>query len=465
MDTDDDQASVPIDDRYEHAQTQEPQLPSEEQGNISYDKESYNPTQSFPDIKFHEFSDYSAQRECPTSSVRVPSIPPLQLDLPRPEPQPFADAPNQISRHAFSEEHAVVFTQASGPHAQTDNHGHVHMPAMSAHSHQPELVNDQVTPQSRHVEAIRHGSSRDGSHRVIKSRRKPRTYGPISHSVRGQHTAFSVEESLEHLRVAVLAKNFRVQHENSTITKQHEAEVAELRRTIDSQIRTIAEQDKIRHDLRRALGHLTDKAKANQRFVTGLQQDYENLQTAATIFQKQSKKTLREKITELDSEKCALQQEFEDMTDKLVASQRKMKSTLDDIYVQYVISESKRKDLVEKLGKQDVELEEAGRKRDDMEKQLLSGIQNIPHRLFDSSDALTKNLELLQISLDKATAHDNRNNQLRDCLEALQTLRSTPVLTTEDIKNMEGTLGLVHERQVRVLPYGVIIDVLICNTV
>jgi uncharacterized protein YihD (DUF1040 family) len=446
MDTDDDQVPIPIDDPYGHAHTQESQLPKEEQGNIPYGKESCNTTRSLPDTTFHEFPDYSTQREFPTSSVRVPSIPHLQLDLAGPEQQPLADALNHVSRHAFSVEHAVFSTQESDIHAPTDNYGRVDMPAMSAHSHQPELVNDQVVPQPRHTEAVLHGSSRDGSHRVSKSHRKPRTCGPISHGFRGQHTALSVDDSLENLRVAVLAKEFRVQHENSTITKQHEAEVAELRRTIDSQINTIVEHDKIHRNLRQALGDLTDKAKANQKFVTGLQQDYENLQTAATIFQKQSKKTLREKITELDSEKRALQQEFEDMTDKLIASQRKMKSTLDDIYVQYIISESKRRDLVEKLGKQDVELEEARRKRDDMENQLLSGIQSVPHQLFDSSDALTKKLELLQTSLDKATAHDNRNDQLRECLDALQTLRTTPALTIEDIKNMEGTLCLVHER-------------------
>jgi chromosome segregation ATPase len=275
----------------------------------------------------------------------------------------------------------------------------------------------------------------------------------MSRNPQEQSISLSVEHALEDVRVAMLANKHRVQHETSVITQKYEAEIAELQRTIDDKIRSIAEHDRSNQTLRDALSQLTDKAKNNQRFVTGLQQDYEKLQKSTTDFQRQSAKTLIEKISELEDEKKALQGEFLAITDKLATTQRKMRSMLDDVYVRYIISESKRNDLAESLGRQDAVLKEERKKRDKMEKQLLSGVQGIPRQVVDISDALTKKLELLQASLDNATAHDTRNSQIKECLDALQTLPLTPALTMQDIEKMESTLRLVHERYVVAIPF------------
>lgn len=442
------QAPVPVDDRHEHAYAQEPQLPNEEYGCISYNKESCDTTPSLLDTTFQDFQDSSAQREFPTSSVRIPSTLPPQLDVTEPERLPLATVQDQAGS-LCPEEYAVFSTQASGRHVLPNSHGLVDIPAVSAQSHQPEVraSNNQVESQPRDVDAVLHGiSNRDGPPRVTKSRRKVRPSGPILHGLQEQTTSLSVEHALENVRVAMLANKYRAQHDTTMVTQQHKAEIAELQRTIDNQIQSIAEHDRSHQNLREALNQLTDRAKTNQRFVTGLQQDYEKLQKSATSFQKQSKETLRAKITELEDEKQALQQEFLAITDKLTATQRKMKSTLDDVYVRFVISESKRKDLAENLDKQDAVLKEERTKRDQMEKQLLSGVQSIPRQVVHSSDTLIKKLELLQTSLDNATADDSRNGQIEECLDALQTLRLTPALTMQDIEKLESTLRLVHER-------------------
>jgi chromosome segregation ATPase len=256
---------------------------------------------------------------------------------------------------------------------------------------------------------------------------------------------------VETVRVALLANKYRVQHETTTLTQKHKAELAELQRTIEDQIQSIADHDRRYQGLRKTLSQLTNTAKTNQRFVKGLQQDSEELQKSATSFQKECGKALTEKITELEDEKRTLQEEVETMTDKLAATQRKMRSTLDDLWIRFLVSESKRKDLAENLGKQEAALKEERKKRDELEKQFFSDVQSIPCQVVDSSVTLTKKIELLQATLDDATAHGSQNDQIKECLEALQPLRLTPVLKMQDIEKMNSTLNLVHERSVTVL--------------
>jgi hypothetical protein len=442
------QALAPTNDRHEHAYAQESQLPNEEHGCISYNKESCDNTPSLLDTTFEDFQDPSAQCEFPTPSVRIPSTLPPQHDVTEPERLPLAMIQGQAGSPC-PEEHAIISTQASGFYVQPNSHGLVDIPAVSTQSHQTELhaSNHQVESQPRDVDTALHGiSNRDRPPRVAKSRRKPRTSGPMSHDLQEQATSHSIEHALENVRVAMLANKYQAQHKTTVIAQQHKAEVAELQHTIDNQTQSIAEHDINDRNLREALNQLTNTAKTNQRFVTGLQKDYETLQKSATNFQKQSKETLRAKITELEDEKQALQQEFLTVTDKLTATQRKMKSTLDDVYVRFVISESKRKDLAENLDKQDAVLKEERRKRDEMEQQHLSGVRNIPRQFVDSFDTLIKKLELLQTSLNNVTTDDSRDGQIEECLDALQTLRLTPALTMQGIEKLESTLRLVRER-------------------
>jgi hypothetical protein len=55
-------------------------------------------------------------------------------------------------------------------------------------------------------------------------------------------------------------------------------------------------------------------------------------------------------------------------------------------------------------------------------------------------------MESLQTVFETATSHDKRDDQIKECLDALQTLRSTPALTVQDIERMESTLHLLQER-------------------
>ncbi|CAN9360182.1 unnamed protein product [Alternaria alternata] len=439
---------APVDDPQRHAYAQESQLPNEEHGCIADDKEPCNTIPSLMDTTFRDFQDSSTQRQFPTASVQGPSTSPETLNTTEPKQQPLTTFHDQ-ARSIGPDKRVAFSAQTSGPYALPNSHEPVEAPAVPTQSHQPSLYadNNRVAPQPRINEAHPHGiPNRDGPLRMTKSRRKLRPSGPTSYDTQGKAISPSVEHAMETVRVAILANKYRIQHEITTLTQKHKAELAELQCTINNQIQSIADHDRRYQDLRKTLSQLTNTAKTNQRFVTGLQQDSENLQKSATSFHKECGKTLTKKITELEDEKRSLQEEVGTMTDKLAATQRKMRSTLDDLWIRFVVSESKREDLTENLAKQEAALEEERKKRNEFGKQLFSDVQSIPRQVVDSSVALTKKIELLQVTLDNATAHSSQNDQIKECLEALQPLRLTPVMTMQDIERMSNTPNLVHER-------------------
>ncbi|CAN9107140.1 unnamed protein product [Alternaria alternata] len=430
---------APVDDPQRHAYAQESQLPNEEHGCIADDKEPCNTIPSLMDTTFRDFQDSSTQRQFPTASVQGPSTSPETLNTTEPKQQPLTTFHDQ-ARSIGPDKRVAFSAQTSGPYALPNSHEPVEALAVPTQSHQPSLYadNNRVAPQPGINEAHPHGiPNRDGPLRMTKSRRKLRPSGPTSYDTQGKAVSPSVEHAMETARVAILANKYRIQHETTTLTQKHKVELAELQCTINNQIQSIADHDR---------SQLTNTAKTNQRFVTGLQQDFENLQKSSTSFHKECGKTLIKKITELEDEKRSLQEDVGTMTDKLAATQRKMRSTHDDLWIRFVVSESKREDLAENLAKQEAALKEERKKRDEFGKQLFSNVQSIPRQVVDSSVALTKKIELLQVTLDNTTTHSSQNDQIKECLEALQPLRLTPVMTMQDIERMSNTPNLVHER-------------------
>jgi hypothetical protein len=425
-----------------------------DQANAQYDVQFSNTEHDMPQTISQQVIDPSAQRVYPTSpkhgsrgTFGEPSpVQPLEQSFQVANDHPAATSHEDV----IDEQHAMALPQDPSYQSPIHINGAIDCLPATTRPAQPELeMNiERPAPQSKVSEAALHGASdRGGPHRVGKPRRKVRAVsGPLSHGVQGPAMSLGVERSLENLRVAMLADNFRLQHEHTTTTKQHEEKTALLQQVVDLQNNTIAEYKQKHQDLDGALNRLTDKAKTNQRYATGLQKDYEKLQKSFTTLQDQSKKTLQAKIAEIESEKDALRREFEATTDILAKNQKNLKSTVEDLYIRFTISDSKKKDLAENLSKQEAMYEEERRKRDDLEKQLLSGVQNMQRQLGDSSTALFDKLKLLQSSVNNLAAADDQDVAIKECLAVLRTLQSTPFLTAKDMQKAEGMLRFVHER-------------------
>jgi hypothetical protein len=426
------------------------------QANEQHDTQPSNATCDMPDTMPQQVLDTSAQHLYPTSPKHESH---QTFGEPSPvesEEQSFQVAHDQAAVPQYEDVHHEQYLMPS-PRKPQPNYPPLHVngttgyvPELTAPPSQPEVEvsTGRPAPQPKVSEAALHGASdRGGSNRVAKPRQKSRAVsGTLSLGVQGPSMSLGVERSLENLRVAMLADNFRTQHEHTMTTKHQEENTARLKQMVDLLNNNIAEHQQKNHDLKGALGRLTDKAKTNQRYLTGLQKDYENLQKSVTTSRDQSKKTLQTKIAEIENEKDVLRRKFEATTDALAKSQRKMKSVIDDLYIRYVISESKKKDLAEKLIKQEAVCEEERRKRDDVEKQLLSGVQSVQRQLGDSSTALVEKIELLQSSVNKLAEGDDHDTEIKECLAVARSLQLTPFLNSKDVQKAEGMLRFVHER-------------------
>jgi hypothetical protein len=305
----------------------------------------------------------------------------------------------------------------------------------------------------KQAEAFLHDtSSRGGLYRVEKPpKRKRIASGPQPMTVsamarnRGPAVQSGFEQTLESLRVAHIMEQSRIDHDRTTQEKNFEEVKALLQDQINQYSVTAAEW-KDRHDsLNGNVVQLREKVKTNQKYVTGLQKDYEKLQKSAMSHRDECKNVLQQKIAEVESEKETLRRELELTLDTVTKGQRNLKQTVDELYVRLFISESKRKDLAENMSKQVAMFEEEKSKRNDLEKQLLTSVQSVQRQLGDRSTQLVEKIESLQATVESVKADDKPDSSAQECLVALKELQSTPFLTTKDLHKAEGMLRFVHE--------------------
>jgi hypothetical protein len=381
--------------------------------------------------------------------------------------------PSHSAAHGFSNEHhielpyalpinnTVEYQQAvSSQPAQHDAPPATHIGieqsvASSQKRFVPQFKNDHryAQPHDSNEVVLRDISNRNGAPRVTKTKKKRAISGsqalPLSNAagVQGLVPALGgFEQSLESVRLAFLAEQYRRNYDHATELKHLKEVKTLLQDQINLQNVTIVEW-KDKHDkLSDNVAVLREKARTNQKYVAGLQKDYQKLQKSASILQDDCKKTLQQKIAEVESEKDSLRHEFEMTLEALAKSQKNLRETIDDLYVRLVISESKRKDLAENLNKKVAMYEEEKRKRDELEKQLLCSFQNIQRQLDDGSTALTEKLSNLQTSIDGFAAVQEHDSGVQDCLVVLQKLKTTPFLTIKDVQKAEGMLRFVHKR-------------------
>ncbi|RMZ68726.1 hypothetical protein GMOD_00002544 [Pyrenophora seminiperda CCB06] len=299
--------------------------------------------------------------------------------------------------------------------------------------------------QPRDAEVVLHGiSGRGGSDRVSKPRRKTRVVsGPQSQIAQGPTVSAALEQSIQSLKVAMLADSFRVQHEQTTTKKQYEETIMHLQSLVGVNEKNAILWEEKYEDSRKAYSRVVAGAKDNQKYLTGLQNDFEKLQKSVDDFKSRNKEAWKNKIAEIEDEKNLLRKECEMTIVKLTGSMRNMKKVVEDLYLELVISESKKTVLLETLSKQEASCKASEKKRDDLEKQLVSCTQTTHSQVADKFNTLVSMLKSLQSSVEKTAAKDRENLKIEGCLNALRGLEMTNFLKAEDVENM---LRSVHER-------------------
>jgi hypothetical protein len=354
---------------------------------------------------------------------------------------------HQDAEICFEPRHTPLSLQES-QHAQTQSsQSHSRVPQASAHASHNEPLHYKETDN-----ILEDGFNRGGPYRVEKTQKKKRAPNPLQpvHApppIRARPTPLhgSFEQTLESLRIAHLAEQHRTKHDRSTETKHFEEVKSLLQDQINHHSMTAAEWKDKHQSLIGSVSILREKAKTNQKFVSGLQKDYEKLQKSAVSFQDECKRVLQHKIAEIESEKEALRHESETALDTLARSQKSLKVTVDDLYVMLTISQSKRKDLAESLNQQVRMYEDEKAKRSDLEMEILASVQGVERQLDDRSTVLVEKLVSLQASVHDATAGNAKDSAVQECLAALRKLQVTPFLTTKDVQKAEGMLRFVQE--------------------
>jgi hypothetical protein len=330
-------------------------------------------------------------------------------------------------------EQLVAAGQKGFAHQLSDDHGQA----------QPHYPNEAV---------LRDISNRNGAPRVTKANKKRAVSGSqalsLSNAARNQGLPAlgGFEQSLESVRLAFLAEQYRRNHGHATELKHLEEFKTLLQAQVNLQNVTIVEWKDKHNKLSENVVMLREKAKTNQKYVAGLQKDYQKLQKSAAIFQDDCKKVLQQKVAEVESEKDSLRRDLEMTLEALAKGQKNLRETINDLYVRLIISESKRQDLAEDLKMKVAMYEEEKRKRNELEKQLLCSVQSVQRQLDDGSTTLTEKLVNLQTSIEGFAAVQEHDSGVQNCLVALQKLQATPFLTMKDVQKAEGMLRFVHER-------------------
>ena len=292
--------------------------------------------------------------------------------------------------------------------------------------------------QSREAEAVFHGvSGQRGSDRLNKSGQKTQVVsGPPSHASQGLSVFTVFEQSLQSLKLGMLADSFRVQHELTTAKNQYEKTVIQLQSSVSVHEKNATSWEEKYKDSRKAYSRMGEGAKNNQKYLAGLQTDFEKLQEFVEDFEDQNREALQGKITEIEDEKKVLRHDFEMTTEKLMSSLRKVKKVAEDVYLKFVVSESKNRDLMESFSKQSLSCKAAEEKRDNLEKQLLTFTEDAQSQLEDRFKTLTSKVVSLLLSAEKATADGRQTLNTEKCLDILRGLKATNFLKAEEVQSM-----------------------------
>jgi chromosome segregation ATPase len=253
------------------------------------------------------------------------------------------------------------------------------------------------------------------------------------------------EQQLEDLREAYFNDRSLKARNVETQIKHLEEDNLRLEKRVDQDSVTILEWEKKYNTLRADVKDLREKAKTNQKYVAGLLKDHENLQVSAIAYKDACQKVSQQKVDDMESEKKALQSQFDVTLDILEKRQRTLKDTIGELCKRLEFSDVRRRALAERLGMRNCMYEDEKNKRIKLEDQFLSSIQSMQQQIMDGSANLTGRLETLQTSVDGVASELTRETDIQECLDVLRKLQKTQFLTSKDGQKAESMLRFINE--------------------
>ena len=304
----------------------------------------------------------------------------------------------------------------------------------------------------RMFEGRLHQTSSHNTERINKARKKSRTGGasrlpPPKLGYPGLPTLSSENDAfVKMLHLALGATESKARDATVSNTKAHETAISSLRATIGYQDNVIQSHKEETARLQGEVKEMKAKVTTLAKHANGIGQDYSRINGQVKDHQRSCSRTLMEKIAEIESEKSTLVHQLHTTLDSFDRTRRNMKSVLDDCYTRLVISESKKVELAEQLCNQHSLYKEEKKWRSVLEQQIMPTLNCLQKHVENSRNALSEKLGNIQGSLDNTTAEEERDARLKQCLDALHGLQTTPFLTAKDLQKAEGMLRVVHKR-------------------
>jgi hypothetical protein len=356
----------------------------------------------------------------------------------------------QVDESPARREHNQQQSEKDLAHDERDQH-HAHDKFAYEKHHQKSVDGNSahVECHQQQVDAVLHGiHDRIGPYRVGKAQRKRRLHPQVMASTSSRNLEFvpqtEFDKALVTLSTAHHADQSRKDRDIEMQTEHFKEIKTLLQDQIDQLSATISEWKDKYAALNTVVVDFREKAKTNQKFVSGLQKDHEKLQKSVITIRNECKKALQEKIAELEHEKKSLLRQFDTTLATLEKGQKNLKGTVDELYIDLRISQAKRQDLEENLTKQIAMYEEEKSKRNDLEKQLLPSVQTVQRQLEDRSTQLIISLDTMRKSFDGIAAEKETGASLQECVDTLRKIQARPSLTSKDLERSEGMLRVVH---------------------
>ncbi|KAH7119598.1 hypothetical protein B0J11DRAFT_582115 [Dendryphion nanum] len=281
-----------------------------------------------------------------------------------------------------------------------------------------------------------------------------------THTRNGNHVEnhFTSSFSLRELFNILITK---AEADQDTMTKAHLAEIQQYHSEIAAHKKVIFtheivikrfEQSDRQLQMQAARHAMT--ADRMQKFLLGLQSDYEKLKVAAQTHNAHCSTILKDKINEIVAEKASMELEFDRALTSLQKSHRLMRRTLEECHSALAVSESKRKDLLAVMILQKSTLEEEQARRKELECHGMASMRAIQQHLINSTGPLRERLTNIEATMNDTGTKNDRDDHLQECIDLLGTIKQARSVTVSDVRKAEAALQYIYkgiDKQTKIL--------------
>jgi hypothetical protein len=286
--------------------------------------------------------------------------------------------------------------------------------------------------------------------RVSKTQKKSKmpVNGPLTRAIgliSGAPFAEIFEQQLQSVRVSYYAESIRNEQRYGAEIRTREDKISELQTKIqEADIRVNTMQE---HEVNRLAEtkHQREIVSRLQKYVRGLATDHAKLKDATKTLQDERSAVLETQIKALQEEKMTMEREFSKTVEAVGASGRATKRVLDDCYRKLEVSEWTRLSLVAQLQNVTLQYNEEKEKCAKLEREVITSLNTVRHHLEDRNDRLLSKLNDMHRIVCDTSTDQQRAAGIQECIDLLNAMKQTPLMTVEDAKNAEGMMKSLHE--------------------